>query len=169
MNWDNKFLDQEVNAFLEIDIEHLELVERYQGVLTQGAESFGEVFYDYLFKFPATSKLLDDYTQHGGKLTELSKKQVGHLFSLLTRQNDPGYLDRLKHIGQVHYQRKIDPVWIMGAYRLYQKHIHSTIDSSPEIKEQDRAALNDCLNKLLFRDMGLMLEGYWLAGTRSIQ
>lgn len=169
MNWDNRFLNQEVNAFLEIDCQQLKLVERYQGVLTQGAQSFADVFYQYLFKFPATSKMLAEYSRKGGDLDRLNQKQVSHLFSLMTHQNDPSYLERLKHIGEVHYERNIDPVWILGAYRLYQNHIHAIIHDSAEVQPLDRGPLADCLNKLLFRDMGLMLEGYWYAATHSLQ
>ncbi len=169
MDRDDRFLNQEVNAFLEIDCRQLALVEHYQEVLTRGAQSFGDIFYQYLFKFPATSKLLGEYTEKGGDLARLSQKQVGHLLALLTRQNDPTYLERLKHVGEIHYERNIDPVWILGAYRLYQNHIHSLVNHSVEIEPLDRAPLNDCLNKLLFRDIGLMLEGYWYAAMRSLQ
>jgi len=168
MEWDEQFPDQEINAFLEINSKQLKLLGKYKDILTTGADSFATVFYDYLFRFPATSKLLKSYADNGGKLKELSKKQVDHLISLLTDQNDPQYLERLKHIGQVHYDRKIDPVWIMGAYRLYQKHLSTTIIQSRQILDSDRSSLSDCLNKLLFRDMGMMLEGYWQATNRSI-
>ena len=169
MEWDEQLPDQEINAFLDINSKQLKLLGKYKDVLTNGADSFATVFYDYLFSFPATSKLLKGYADNGGKLKELSKKQVDHLISLLTDQSDPQYLERLKHIGQVHYDRKIDPVWIMGAYRLYQKHLSTTIIQSKQILDTDRSSLSDCLNKLLFRDMGMMLEGYWQATSRSIE
>ncbi len=169
MDGDQQFPDQEINAFLEINSNQLKLLDRYKDILSDGADSFAAVFYDYLFRFPATSKLLNGYADNGGNLKELSKKQVGHLISLLTDQNDPNYLDRLKHIGQVHYVRNIDPVWIMGAYRLYQKHLSTIIAQSNHILDTDRSALNDCLSKLLFRDMGMMLEGYWQATNHSIE
>lgn len=169
MEWDEQFPNQEINAFLEINAKQLTLLGKYKDVLTNGADSFATVFYDYLFRFPATSTLLNGYTDSGGKLKELSKKQVDHLISLLTDQHDPQYLDRLKQIGRVHYDRKIDPVWIMGAYRLYQKHLSATISQSKQILDTDRDSLNDCLNKLLFRDMGMMLEGYWQATNHNIE
>ena len=169
MERNRQFPDQEINAFLEINSTQLKLLKKYQDVLTLGADSFATVFYDYLFGFPATSKLLNSYADNGGDIEELSKKQVGHLISLLTNQNEPKYLDNLKHIGRVHYDRKIDPVWIMGAYRLYQKHLSTIILESDKILETERSSLHDCLNKLLFRDMGMMLEGYWQAATHSIK
>ena len=169
MEWDKQFANQEINAFLEINSKQLRLLGKYKDLLTNGADNFATIFYDYLFRFPATSTLLNSYADNGGKLKELSKKQVDHLISLLTEQNDPQYLERLKHIGQVHYDRKIDPVWIMGAYRLYQKHLSKTIIQSEQILDADRSSLSDCLNKLLFRDMGMMLEGYWQAAGHSIK
>jgi len=169
MGGDQKFPGREINAFLEITSKQLKLLDKYKDVLTSGADSFASVFYNYLFRFPATSKVLHQYTDNGGDLAELSKKQVGHLFSLLTDQDDPNYLDRLQHIGLVHYDKKIDPVWIMGAYRLYQKHLSAIISRSKQILDAERSSLNDCLNKLLFRDMGMMLEGYWQAAKLSIE
>lgn len=123
MSWGRQFPEQEINAFLEINTKQLMLLDKYKDELTSGADSFATVFYDYLFSFPATSKLLNNYADNGGNLNELSTKQVGHLISLISGQNDPKYLDNLKHIGQVHHDRNIDPVWIMGAYQIGRAHV----------------------------------------------
>jgi diguanylate cyclase (GGDEF)-like protein len=162
-------LTDEFNAFLQIDPEHLEIVQRYQELLLRNADNFASIFYDYLFRFPATAKMLEKYQQHGGDIESLTRKQIGHLFSLITDINDPNYQQRQQHIGEVHYQREIAPTWIMGAYRLYQQHLQTIVQQSTGIADADRTPLAESLNKLLFRDMGMMLEGYWHAATADIR
>ena len=127
------------------------------------------IFYDHGLFARKQRTLKNRVEKTNNAFKELSKKQVDPVISLLNDQNDPRYLDRLKHIGRVHHDRKIDPVWIMGAYRLYQKHLSTIIVQSSQILDTERSSLNDCLNKLLFRDMGMMLEGYWQAANRNIE
>ena len=164
-----KSLYKEFNDFLQIEDSHLEIVKRYKDTLTQHADSFANIFYDYLFKFPVTSQRLKQYQQNGGNIDALARKQVKHLISLINGTNETDYLEKQQHIGRIHYQRDIAPAWIMGAYRLYQQHILTIVETSPEIDETDRPLLTITLNKLLFRDMGMMLEGYWAAATEEIE
>ncbi|MBI5451793.1 MAG: EAL domain-containing protein [Gammaproteobacteria bacterium] len=158
----------EFNSFLQIDAPMLELARRYQDVLTRDAATFARIFYDYLFQFPVTSELLNTYQQEGGDLQALTNQQVAHLFSLVANADAPGYRAKQLYIGKVHYQRSISPSWIMGAYRLYHQYIHDIIQTSIDIADHDRATLADSLNKLLFRDMGMMLEGYWMTAAAVI-
>ncbi len=161
-------LTDEFDAFLEIDDLRLKIVRRYRRVLTQDADHFAIRFYDYLRNFPATEALLKDYQQGGGDIAALTQRQVSHLIAMIEQDDDPDYPARLQNVGTIHYQRAIAPSWIMGAYRLYQEHLVYIIHQSPEIDDQDRPLLLDSLNKLLLRDMGMMLEGYWQAATAAI-
>ena len=162
-----KSLTDEFNAFLEIDGLHLRVVSRYREALTQNADDFATQFYNYLYRFPATSAVLADYQQENGDIAALTQKQVAHLQAMIYSVDDPDYHKRLQAIGSAHYQREIAPSWIMGAYRLYQEHLLYTVHQSPAIADHDRPLLLDTLNKLLLRDMGMMLEGYWMAATAA--
>ncbi len=163
-----KSLYREFNDFLQIEDSHLDIVRRNKDALIQHADNFANVFYDYLFKFPVTSQLLTQYQRTNGDIDALTRKQVEHLLSLINGTDEADYLEKQQHIGRIHYQRNIAPAWIMGAYRLYQQHILSVVENSPTIDEHDRPTLSISLNKLLFRDMGMMLEGYWAAATEEI-
>jgi diguanylate cyclase (GGDEF)-like protein len=158
----------EFNAFLEIDRLHLKIVRRYREILTQDAGDFAARFYTYLLGFPATAAVLEHYQQEGGDIAALTQKQTAHLSAMINNVDDPGYQTRLQAIGAVHYRREIAPSWVMGAYRLYQEHLLYIVHQSPEIADNDRPLLLDSLNKLLLRDMGLMLRGYWLSATTAI-
>ena len=44
----------------------------------------------------------------------------------------------------------------------------SLIRTSPEVRGIDYESLDAAVTKLLFRDMGLMLEGYWDTATKAL-
>lgn len=159
----------EFNDFLQIGAKDLEIVRRHQQVLLRNASNFAAIFYDFLFNFSITAELLEKYQHAGGNIDALTAKQMEHLLALVTDIDNPDYHQRQQHIGKVHYQREIAPSWIMGAYRLYQQYLQTTVQKSADIPEAERATLAESLNKLLFRDMGLMLEGYWQAATISLR
>jgi diguanylate cyclase (GGDEF)-like protein len=75
----------------------------------------------------------------------------------------------MAHIGDIHYRYGIEPVWIMGAYLLYLNHLQTLIRTSAHINDAHRPALEDSVTKLLFRDMGLQLEGYWDSSVKALQ
>lgn len=164
-----KSLNREFNDFLQIEDSHLEIIQRYKHAITRHADGFVKIFYDYLLQFPATATLLSQYNQDQEGISALTNKQIQHLFSLVENAHDVAYQDRQHHIGRIHYRLKIAPAWIMGGYRLYQQYINSVVEKSSEIKDEDRSTLSMTLNKILFRDMGLMLDGYWAAATEEIK
>lgn len=158
-------LNDTFNTFLQIGKAEQALLARYREALGQGADSFIEDFYIYLLEFPATAEAIRDYRSHGGVLEQLAEKQSRHLRNLLSGQLDEENAKHLTHVGEIHYKYRIEPVWMMGAYQLYLNHLRQISVSSPDIDSADRHALEGAVTKLLFRDMGLMLEGYWRAAT----
>ncbi len=162
-------LNAAFNDFLQIDPADLRLLQGYHAALLQGGERFSKVFYAYLQGYPATAKVLDYYKAHGGKLEDLIAKQTQHLDQLLAGDAGEDSARRMAHIGEVHYRYRIEPVWIMGAYLLYLEHLQQLIRASAAIRDSDRERLYGTVVKLLFRDMGLMIEGYWDAAGKALQ
>jgi diguanylate cyclase (GGDEF)-like protein len=162
-------LNQQFNSFLHIEESEKSLLQAYQAVLCRGADAFVEAFYEYLLAFPITSEVLHDYRDNGGALATLASKQSRHFLDLLSGVTDAQSAEQLNRIGQIHYQYRIEPVWIMGAYQLYLDHLRKIIASSSEIPTAERIPLESILVKLLFRDMGLMLEGYWNSAMKLLQ
>ncbi len=157
-----------INQYLKLTARDRRLLQRHEKHLRAGAKHFAEVFYQYLFEHPATAQVLHNYKQQGGKIERLVKMQTGHLYDLLKAETGEDNAIRMAHIGEIHYRYQIAPVWIMGAYRLYHDHLTTLIQESDGIARRDRGPLEDAVTKLLFRDMGLMLEGYWLSANRQI-
>jgi len=154
-------INQAFNDFLDLQASEQKLVQRYNEALMRDGEAFAKIFYDYLMTSPATAKVLEDYQMKGGLIEDLVKKQLQHLFGFLSCKLDDASAQRMAHIGAVHHRYGIEPVWIMGAYKLYLDHLQNRIRYSADIREDDRSTLESTVTKLLFRDMGLMLEGYW--------
>ncbi len=157
-------INQAFNDFLHLKASDQKLVHRYHKVLMQDGETFAKIFYDYLMASPATARVLEEYQAQGGLIDDLVKTQLQHLFGFLSGRIDEASAEQMANIGEVHQRYGIEPVWIMGAYKLYLDHLQSRIRNSAEIKDCDRVTLENTVTKLLFRDMGLMLEGYWDTG-----
>jgi diguanylate cyclase (GGDEF)-like protein len=156
------------NDFLQITSAEIRLLRSYHDALMNGAEEFAKVFYAYLLAFPATAQVLEDYRARGGSIEDLVRKQSQHLFGFLAGHTGEEAVAHMERVGMLHYQHRIEPVWIMGAYLLYQNHLQTLLRTSAGIKDADRATLEAAVLKLLFRDMGLMLEGYWNAARNAL-
>ncbi len=154
-------LNKAFNLFLRISEEEKSLLSQNRAILTKDTDTFVEAFYTYLLAFPITANVLHDFQKSGGELSTLAASQATHFQALLSGCTDEPSAQQLIHIGEIHYQHKIEPVWIMGAYRLYLDHLRQIIARHPDIAPDEQYTLENLLIKLLFRDMGLMLEGYW--------
>ncbi|MHB1233670.1 MAG: EAL domain-containing protein [Burkholderiales bacterium] len=165
----NREINEAFNIFLQISEQEKALLAQYHPLLIEGADRFIEAFYAYLLAFPITADVLHRYQETGGELFKLAATQSEHFQKLLSGCTDEQSAEQLIRIGKIHYQHKIEPVWIMGAYQLYLNHIRQLIAAHLEVTPDKRYALENILIKLLFRDMGLMLEGYWHSAMSLMQ
>jgi len=164
-----KCLNDAFNRFLGISESDSRILHRYHAALMDGGEEFAGVFYSYLQSYPATATILERYQQRGGQIGELVQNQLKHLWNLLSGSTSDSSATRLAEIGLHHQRFGIEPVWVMGAYLLYWDHLYERIRSNPAIDAMDIPALENAITKFLFRDMGLMLEGYWDAALQAVE
>ena len=164
-----KDLNESFNIFLQISEPEKALLGARRALLSKDADHFIEAFYAYLLAFPITANVLHDYEEAGGTLSKLAAAQSAHFLNLLSGSTDSDSAEQLIHIGKIHHRHKIEPVWIMGAYQLYLGYLRQIIRDHPEIPQAERYTLENILIKLLFRDMGLMLEGYWHSAMSLVQ
>ncbi|OZA29859.1 MAG: hypothetical protein B7X93_05280 [Hydrogenophilales bacterium 17-61-9] len=162
-------MNEAFNLFLRISEQEKALLAQYRRILETDSGSFVESFYAYLLAFPITANVLQHYQEAGGELSWLAATQSAHFQTLLSGCTDEPSAVQLIHIGRIHFQYNIEPVWIMGSYRLYLDHLRQVIANQPHIAPDKQYALESVLIKLLFRDMGLMLEGYWHSATSLAQ
>jgi diguanylate cyclase (GGDEF)-like protein len=167
--YDQQSINQAFNQFLGIEDADRRILQRYHNSLIDGGEEFAEIFYAYLQSYPATAGILERYRERGGEIAGLVRTQLQHLWSFLSGNTDTKSAERLAHVGEMHQRFGIEPVWVMGAYLLYWDHLHARTHDSAMVDPGDRTGLEDALTKFLFRDMGLMLEGYWGAAMEAVE
>lgn len=170
--WTNEEIRQTndaFNRFLHITQADADILKCHQSLLLRDGERFAQAFYDYLFHFPATAQVLEHYQTQGGKIEDLVRKQISHLQSFLSGHHDAESATELTRIGRIHHLHGIKPVWFMGAYRLYLDYLHGVIAANTTLPDDECERLEDAIQKFLFRDMGMMLEGYWEAALSEIQ
>ena len=164
-----KSVNDAFSRFLGIGDRDRRMLRRYHNVLIEGSEEFAEAFRGFLQSFPATADILRRYCDRGGDLRSLVRGQIQHLWNLLSGSTTESSALRLAEIGQRCRRFGIEPVWVMGAYLQYWNHLHERIRSSPMVDAVDIPALEDAVTRLLFRDMGLILEGYWEAAWQRVE
>jgi len=166
--YDRKSINEAFTRFLGIRDADRQLLHRYHNTLIDGGEAFTKVFYEYLQSYPATAEILKRHAERGGSIDSLVRTQLQHLWNFLSGNTDPKSAERLAQVGELHHRFGIEPVWVMGAYLLYWDYLQTRLRSSTVISLPDIPLLEDAITKLLFRDMGLMLEGYWDAAMQAV-
>ncbi len=162
-------INEAFNRFLGIRDIDRSILQRHHNSLIEGGEEFAEVFYSYLQAYPVTADILRRHEERGGEIASLVRSQLQHLWNLISGHTDDKSAERLAQVGELHQQFGIEPVWVMGAYLLYWDHLHACLQNHPKIGAADVPLLEDAITKLLFRDMGLMLEGYWNAAMTAVE
>ncbi len=168
-HYDKRSINEAFNQFLGIEDADRRILKRFHNTLIEGSEEFTEVFYSYLLAYPSTAEILKRHAERGGEIAGLVRTQLQHLWSFLSGNTDDKSAERLAHVGGLHQRLGIEPVWVMGAYLLYWDHLHARMQHDTAISQADKYQLEDAVTKLLFRDMGLMLEGYWDAAMQAVE
>lgn len=148
---------KEFNYVLQLSSDDASILRKYHQQLSQGAATFAQDYYNFLFDNAATAEVLYAYERSGGNIGDLVRSQLQQMLQLLNAEPDDGVAD----VGPRHFIKGVKPVWVMGAYRLYLNHLQKLIATLPGIEADDRHQLETALVKRIFLDMGLMLQGYW--------
>jgi hypothetical protein len=150
-------LRKEFNYVLQLGSADTTVLAEFHTPLAQGAASFAQAYYDFLFDNPATADVLYAFERDGGNVGDLVRSHLQQLVSLL----DPGYEPMSRDKNFSHGLKDIKPIWMIGAHRLYLDHLTKLIHDMPDISAQDAAALEEAIIKRVFLNMGLLLQSYW--------
>jgi diguanylate cyclase (GGDEF)-like protein len=167
--YDKGSINEAFNQFLGIEDNDRRILKRFHNTLIEDSEEFAQAFYSYLEAYPATAEVLRRHAERGSEIAGLVRTQLQHLWNFLSGNTDDKSAERLAHVGGLHQRFGIEPVWVMGAYLLYWDHLHARMQNNAAISEVEKYQLEDAVTKFLFRDMGLMLEGYWDAAMRAVE
>jgi len=154
--------------FLDIQEYDLAVLATYQIQLRRYSDSFSEKFRHYLFDSPATRAILDEFQARGGNIDQLMSEQISSLRGALAHIPDYAHIQQLAEQGAANQSKGIEPEWVMGLYSLFQSHLIVEIKNDSTLKADEQADLQACIAKMLFRDMGLVIAGYWTKTLKTL-
>lgn len=153
-------------SFLELDERDRARLRELAPRLEEYSLTFVEAFYRHLFSFEMSARFLRE-----PKVVErLKQAQQQHFLSLLQCEWDTDYVDQRKHVGQMHANVGIDPELFLGAYNQYIQHSfrhYLSGDGNKRLSPEIETLMS--LLKVVFLDVGLTLEAYFLRATQNIQ
>jgi diguanylate cyclase (GGDEF)-like protein len=162
----SRYRSRDYNYVLHLSGEELALLKNYRDDLLACTTGFAEVFYNYLFDNPDIAQVLYAYEHEGGDVGQFARAELGNLLASIVGDIDGQREADLLNAGSRFMEHDFRPVWLIGAYNLLIDYIH-TILSGLDMHAADRIALNTLLTRLLLREMGIMLEGYWMCARDS--
>jgi len=151
---------REYNYILRLSLQDTRILDRYRDVLISGAAGFAEAFYNYLFDNPDIAQMLYQYEGSGGDVGMLARSELKQLLHCLFTADSGQHEQALLAAGRKHRELGFRPVWVIGGYNLLEEYLGETLQELIS-DEADRAAIEALLARLILRNLGLTLEGYW--------
>ncbi len=161
-------LSRSFNSFLGVDAKSVRRITRQCRKLID-FNGFAESFYKYLLSHAPTSGILRDFEQRGGSIRALIRSQEKHLKDMLSAHVGAKNAGELIRLGELHFRHGVEPLWVMGGYRLYADFVGSALRSCTVLPDKERGRVEEALRGLIYRDMGLITQGYWLAANRALE
>lgn len=159
---------REYNYVLHLSPEDQRLLERYRDTLVQGTTGFAEIYYNHLFDNPDIADILYSHERSGGDIGMLVRSDLKFLLGSITSPHPANRENELVAAGKVCLERGFRPAWVIAAY-------HQLIDYMRELlpeldmPDDSRDMLESVLVRLLLRDLGLTLEGYWQTSREGLR
>ncbi len=151
-------------AFLEWSDADTRNLQALSAVFAQSLDAFVEQFYEHLFRFPETSKFLQD----SERVARLKEKQRAHFSALLEGHWDNAGVERRHHVGQTHAEVGLEPYLFLGAYQQYVRHCLQQLATKLGPHSQDVCDQAMSLVKAIFMDVGLTLDAYFHQSTLKL-
>jgi signal transduction histidine kinase len=152
-------------AFLELTEADQQRLRALLPSFAEFSQSFVESFYEHLFKFDDTARLLSDPET----VARLKQVQLAHLETMLDSQWDDAYVDRRHRVGQVHADRGLEPEYFLGAYNQYVQYCFRQYARQQGFESV--AGFEELLSlvKVILLDVGLTLDAYFERATQDLR
>jgi len=164
---DESALARDYNYLLRVTPEDRVLLDRYRESIARATAGFAEAYYNYLFDNPDIAEALYRHERKGGNVGKLVRKELQYLLGTLLDGTTIGRETDLLAVGRTHLKMGIRPVWVIAAYHLLINYVHDLLPGLG-IPAHEHKAVETLLCKLLLRDLGLTLEGYWRASLSRL-
>ena len=162
------FQVKEYNYVLRVLPEDRKLLESCRESLASGTAGFAEVYYNFLFDNPDIADVLYAYERSGGDVGMLVRSELETMLAGIIGTTGNNSESKLVTAGQSLLENGFRPVWIIASYNLLINYINKLL-ADIEVPSTDRSTLQSVITSILFRDMGLTLEGYWRASHETVR
>ncbi len=156
-------------SLLNITDEDKAILTQYRDTLTHACATFRASFNDYLLASPSTASLYHRFQNAGGNLDTLINEQLRSLMSFLTAGSDTQRNQQLAAIGALNHQQGVEPECMMGIYRHFFDHLEQQLAALPNYSIENQLRLRNSVGKFLFRDLGLIIGGYWQTTLKHLR
>jgi len=157
-------------AFLQLTADDKAAIRRLKPYFARYADEFAERFYAHLLSHPHTAKFLEDPEL----LARLKGTQKAYFTEMLEGAYEEAYFEQRLRVGEAHNRAGLGPAWYLGAYNQYAQICFPYFADlirreSPTANgwEADSSLL--ALIKVIFLDIGLALETYFLEATEQLR
>ena len=161
-------LVKEYNYMLLVLPEELAVLEKYREALVNGTSGFAEAYYDYLFNSPDIAAVLYSFERGGGDAGSLIRAEMACMLDSVVNPSNTTSQTNLLTTGSTLREHGFRPLWIVASYNfliIFLTESLSGLDASVTEKE----TLKSVTDRLLLRDMGLTLEGFWQSDHDNIE
>ncbi len=155
-----ELLARDYNYLFRLSDSDTRLLDSHRAMLAAGAAGFAEVFYNYLFDNPDIADVLYAHERAGGDVGQLARSELQNLLNSLVSCDTADRVGKLLESGMAHVELRFRPAWVIGAYDLFIDYLRSLLPALV-MPDAERKDLESLLVRLLLRDLGLTLEGYW--------
>jgi diguanylate cyclase (GGDEF)-like protein len=151
---------KEYNYVLRLLPEDLAVLDKYRGEIVAGTSGFAEIYYNFMFDNPDVADVLYSYERGGGDVGSLVRTELTNMLGSITDPTDAGREAGLVKTGDQLRQRGFRPVWVIASYNLLINYVDGIL-SGLDAPYADSGVLRSVIGRLLLRDMGLTIEGFW--------
>jgi signal transduction histidine kinase len=152
-------------AFLDLTADDAELLRSLRSVFDPMMTEFVDIFYRHLFAFERTARFLRDPEL----VRRLKKSQEAHFESMLDARWDDDYVERRRHVGDMHAMAGIEPQVFLGAYNQYLQFCFRSLGEQIPGTPPELLARIGPLLKAVILDIGLTLEAYFQQATQALR
>ena len=148
--------------------EDLAILQKHREALVAGTAGFAEAYYNCLFDNPDIAEVLYSYERNGGDVGSLVRAELANMLgSIVAVPEDAGRETDLVTAGCALQEHGFRPVWVIASYNLLIDYINDLL-LVLDISSADKHTLRSVIARQLLRDMGLTIEGFWLAVHGSV-
>jgi signal transduction histidine kinase/nucleotide-binding universal stress UspA family protein len=145
--------------------EDEELLDEIRDLLKENVDPLIDDMYAHFLSFPETSKFFPDEAT----LARAQAAQKAYFLRLAEGNYGEEYVkDRLR-VGTTHYSIGLDPKWYMGAYNRILTWMRRLVGNKYKHDFEKCSRLLAALSRLIFFDMSLAIDSYFVAKEKAIR